>query len=982
MSRIDPTTLPLDFSHTNTQTVQPTAPFSSFKHKNSSSSSNVSASSLSATPRPRIDEFSQHTPMMAQYLRIKSNFPDTLVFYRMGDFFEMFYADAQRAAQLLDITLTTRGQSAGAPIPMAGVPVHAVDTYLARLIKQGYSVAICDQVGESDQKGPMERKIVKVVTPGTLTDTELLNDKTESILLSVSQGLRASHERCGLAWLAVTQGQIHLAECAIDDLPMWLDRIGAAEILLPRETAPVLAERINQYVQTRGASARLVQTRRSDWEFDTAMGRRKLLEHLGVTSLVGWNAEDLQIAQAASSALIIYVEHTQGCVITHIQNLVVERPDQNLSLPAGTRRNLELVQTLRGEDSPTLFSLLDTALTGMGSRMLKSWLLTPERERTVAKQRLTAINTLRGEQLAQNVRAALKGTCDVERITARIALSQVKPRELVALRRTLENREIRALLLQCLNDVEKPLGTEIEHDQYEKSTTGGQSEAEIDVQTQTQSELESSLQTSTQSLLKSIAEDLAPPEAALKQLKAALREDPAALIRDGGVIAAGYDAQLDELHAIGENGDDFLLRLETLERSRTGITNLRVQFNKVHGYFIEVTQSNLNRVPSHYQRRQTLKNAERFITPELKEFEEKALSAQERGLARERQLYEELINDLQPYIQKLARLGRAIATLDALAALAERSLTLNWNAPQFTRESCIEIVGGRHPVVQTRLQEIGAGDFIPNNTTLGTNVRMQIITGPNMGGKSTYMRQVALIVLLASIGSYVPAKSCRIGPIDAIHTRIGAADDLANAQSTFMVEMTEAAHILHNATRQSLVLLDEVGRGTSTYDGLALATGIASHLHDKIQAFTLFATHYFELTQFPANHQAAINVHVSAAESGHNIVFLHELQAGPASRSYGIQVARLAGVPAPVIAYARRTLAELEQSGRKSQDNSDNLVTDSQTDSTLSTLSAPSAPNILNEPNPALVALTQINPDALTPRQALDELYRLKTLLI
>ena len=868
-----------------------------------------------------------HTPMMAQYLRLKSGFPDTLLFYRMGDFYELFYADAERAVQLLDITLTTRGQSAGAPIPMAGVPAHAVETYLARLIKLGESVAICEQVGEAEgsaQKGPMERKVVRVVTPGTLTDTELLNEKSESMLLAIAPASgRAAQGRCGLAWLAVTQGELHLAECALAELPAWLDRVGAAEILIPAEVPSALTQCITQYADARGASARSAVTHRPGWQFDAALGRRKLLEQLHAATLAGWNADDLPLAHAAGAALLAYAEHTQGQALTHVQGLAVERPDEYLNLPASTRRNLELTQTLRGEEAPTLFSLLDTAQTGMGSRLLKSWLLAPPRERAVAQERLAAIAALRTENLADRVRAALKGTSDVERITARIALSQVRPRELVALRHALQNQALRALV-----------------------------------------------QDRAEPLLARIAADLVPPQEALAQLAAALREDPAALIRDGGVIATGYDAELDELRAIGEHGDAFLIDLETRERERTGIANLRVQFNRVHGYYIEVTQANLDRIPADYRRRQTLKNAERFITPELKAFEDKALSAQERALAREKWLYDQLLAALQPHVPRLARLARAIAALDALATLAERSLTLGWCAPQFVREPCIEIRAGRHPVVEARLAETGGGAFIPNDTLLGPKARMQIITGPNMGGKSTYMRQVALIVLLAGMGSYVPAQSCRLGPVDAIHTRIGAADDLANAQSTFMLEMTEAAQILHGATAQSLVLMDEIGRGTSTFDGLALASGIAAHLHDKVQAFTLFATHYFELTEFPAAHHAALNVHVSAAESGQDIVFLHELQPGPASRSYGIQVARLAGVPAPVIAHARHALTQLEQGAHQSRAQADLFAAPPEV-----------IPGIAPEPGPVETALTQIDPDALTPREALEALYRLKAML-
>ena len=886
-----------------------------------------------------------HTPMMQQYLRLKADFPDTLLFYRMGDFYEMFYADAERAAGLLDITLTTRGQSAGQPIPMAGVPFHSVDGYLARLIKLGESVAICEQVGDvATSKGPVERKVVRVVTPGTLTDSELLSDKSESLLLAVYPGAR---QRIGLAWLAVTQGQVHLAECAADELPSWLERIGASEVLVPVEAGDAFARRVGA---VRGAGRASTLTHRPGFQFDAALGRRKLLEQLQTASLAAWNAEDAPLAHAAAAALLAYAEHTQGRALPHVRGLQVERAGELIELPVATRRNLELTQTLRGEDAPTLFSLLDTCLTGMGSRLLKTWLLAPRRDRAQATGRLGAIAALREGGLATRVRAQLKGTSDVERITARLALAQVRPRELVALRQTLQKQELPALIQQA-------------PDAY----------------------------------LTQICTELAPPVDAAALLQAALLEEPAAMVRDGGVIAPGLDAELDELRAIAENCDAFLVELEARERTRTGIANLRVQFNRVHGFYIEVTQGQAAKVPDDYRRRQTLKNAERFITPELKAFEDKALSAQERALAREKWLYEQLLAQLQPHVPALTRFGRALASLDTLAALAERSLTLEWHAPEFVREPCIDIRGGRHPVVEARLQETTGAPFIPNDTALGPKARMQIITGPNMGGKSTYMRQVALIALLASVGSYVPAASCRLGPLDAIHTRIGAADDLANAQSTFMLEMTEAAQILNSLTHPeaparsklpdaptaraeasygsaggySLVLMDEIGRGTSTFDGLALASGIAAYLHDRTQAFTLFATHYFELTEFPATHHAAFNVHVSATDTaergGNDIVFLHELQPGPASRSYGIQVAKLAGVPAPVVNHARHALARLEAGAQEAQRQVD-LFT------------PPPVEDTAREPSAVESALAGIDPDALTPRDALDTLYRLKKL--
>ncbi len=850
----------------------------------------------------------KHTPMMAQYLGLKADYPDTLLLYRMGDFYELFYADAEKAARLLDITLTRRGQSAGEPVVMAGVPFHSLEGYLAKLIKLGESVAICEQVGDvATSKGPVERKVVRVVTPGTLTDTELLSDKTESILLAVHQGARNT---CGLAWFSVTQGEIHLAHCANDELQGWIARVAPSELLYNVDVTTSFEQSLK--------TQRCAISARPAWQFDSALGVRRLLAQLQVASLASWNAENLAEAHAAASALLGYAEHTQGRALTHVHSLQVVRSGELIELPQTTRRNLELTQTLRGEDSPTLFSLLDTCTTGMGSRALKSWLFSPRRDRSQAQARLDAITTLR-DGLQHTLRAGLKGCSDVERITARIALRQVRPRELVALRFTLQKT-----VQLAPGDRGLP------------------------------------------ALLAHIVEDISVPPACEALLGRYILDEPAALVRDGGVINHGCDADLDELRAIQTNCDDFLLDLEGREKARTGITNLRVQFNKVHGFYIEVTQGQLDKVPDDYRRRQTLKNAERYITPELKTFEDKALSAQERALAREKWLYEQLLDELQGFVPALSRLARALASLDALCALAERSLTLHWAAPVFVKEPCIDIVQGRHPVVEARLAETSGGSFIANDASLAGKQRMQIITGPNMGGKSTYMRQVAIIVLLASVGSYVPASSCRLGPIDAILTRIGAADDVANAQSTFMLEMLEAAQILHAATPHSLVLMDEIGRGTSTFDGLALAGGIATHLHNKTQAFTLFATHYFELTEFPARHHAAVNVHVSAVESGADIVFLHHIEPGPASKSYGIAVAKLAGVPAAVVSHARHTLSALE----------------TQQDATRAQVDLFAAPPEQPVPEPSAVekALGIIDPDALSPREALDALYQLKKL--
>jgi DNA mismatch repair protein MutS len=859
--------------------------------------------------------------MMAQYLRIKAAHPDTLVLYRMGDFYELFYDDARKAHRLLDITLTTRGQSAGAPVVMAGVPVHALDSYLAKLIRLGESVAIAEQVGDvATAKGPVERKVVRVVTPGTVTDHALLAERADTLLLAAA--LRRG--TWGLAWLGLASGALGLTECREDELAGWLARLAPAELLHDGAALP------SAFAATSAA-----RTVRPDWQFDAELGRRGLCAQLRVSSLAGFNAQDLDTAHAAAAALLAYARHTTGAEgdapMAHVQTLQVARAQALIDLPPATLRNLELVRTLRGEDAPTLLSLLDSCRTGMGSRTLRRWLTQPSRDRAGAVARLDAIDALRAHGSA-GLRAALGGVSDVERIAARVALRSVRPRELAGLRDTL-------VALPGLRATLPPPAA--------GALTQGAD------------------------LLADAASALTP-DPAIADTLSALADPPAALLRDGGVVAPGVDAELDELRSIAEHGDAFLLALEQRERERTGIANLRVTFNKVHGYYIEVTSSGLDKVPADYQRRQTMKNAERFVTPELKAFEDKALSAQERALAREKWLFEHLLDALQPHLGALGALARALASLDVLAALAERSATLGWTRPSFVAYPCIEIDDGRHPVVEARLAETGGGAFIPNHCRLDAKTRLLVVTGPNMGGKSTYMRQVALIVLLASIGSHVPASACRLGPIDAIHTRIGAADDLANAQSTFMVEMTEAAAILHAATEHSLVLMDEIGRGTSTFDGLALAGAIASHLHEKNRAFTLFATHYFELTRFPERHAGALNVHVGAAEShgrgGDEIVFLHQIEPGPASRSYGVQVARLAGMPAAVVRQARAALEALESQSRAGQAQVDLFA------------APPPAPAPVADA-PLLRALRGVDPDTLSPREALEALYRLRSLL-
>ena len=853
-------------------------------------------------PSPARVDLTAHTPMMQQYLRIKSEYPDTLVFYRMGDFYEVFFDDARKAHRLLDITLTSRGASAGEPVVMAGVPVHALEAYLARLIRLGEAVAIAEQVGDvATAKGPVERKVVRVVTPGTLTDPSLMSDRADTVLAAIHR----QRHTWGLAWLNLSAGQMGLTECSEAELGNWLARLDAAELLFDGGELPLVVQQ-----------ARTARTPRPAWQFDSTLGERKLREQLRLATLAGLNAQDLKVAHSAAAALLSYAEHTQSQTLSHVRSLTVERANDLLELPAVTQRNLELVRTLRGDDAPTLLALLDTCKSGMGSRLLRQWLLRPPRERSTPLARLAAIARFI-EHGFEPLRQTLRLVSDVERSTARIALRQVRPRELAGLRTTLE-------LLPALRDA-VPWGAEL---------------------------LDAMRQAMT-------------PDTQIADVLSAIAAEPGVLLRDGGVIAPGVDAELDELRGMHQNCDAYLLELEASERTRTGIANLRVQFNKVHGFYIEVTSSGLARVPTDYQRRQTLKNAERFITPELKAFEDKALSAQERALAREKLLYEQMLDALQPHLLTLTALARALASLDALAALAERAVTLQWCQPQFVPYPCIEIEAGRHPVVQARLRETGAPEFIANHCRLDARTRMLIITGPNMGGKSTFMRQVALIVLLAAMGSYVPADACRLGPIDAIHTRIGAADDLANAQSTFMLEMTEAAAIIHGATENSLVLMDEIGRGTSTFDGLALAGAIATQLHDRNRAFTLFATHYFELTDFPGKHERATNLHVGAVESGHDIVFLHQLEPGPASRSYGVQVARLAGMPPALIRQARATLEALEQQASAGAAQVD-LFAAAPTQSTPLQVSAVEA------------LLADIDPDALTPREALDALYRLK----
>lgn len=862
--------------------------------------------------------------MMQQYLRIKSGHPNTLVFYRMGDFYELFFDDAHKVSRLLGITLTTRGQSAGQPISMAGVPFHSAESYLARLVKMGESVVICEQVGEVSGKGPVERQVTRIVTPGTLTESELQDERVNHALVALHWDER---DTLGVAWLSMTEGVLYVAQSTHDTLPQWLSRISASELVVSAGLTDLQTRNLQESLQALGLSVSL--TPRPSWAFDARLGATKLCQHFQVQHLEAWNAHELHAAHAAAHALLDFAEQTQGRALSHVRELQVARMNDSLELPASTQRNLELFSTLRGENSPTLFSVLDRSQTSMGSRCLRRWIQQPPRNRQVALQRLDEISRwLSHPNLLDDLRRLLKGCNDAERVTARLALKLARPRELVGLRQTLERaQEWQKVLSSCLQ-----LTSEI----------------------------------SNASMLAHWMQELQVPETSLRLLQQAIALEPAIHVREGGVIASGYDAELDELRSIHQNCDGFLLDMEARERERTGIATLKVQFNKVHGFFIEVSQAQSTRVPDDYRRKQTLKNAERYITPELKAFEDKALSAQERSLAREKWLFDDVLARLSADLPHLQRFARAVAEMDALTTLAERAHTLNWHRPQFTPEPCVVIKAGRHPVVEDRLSALSQGSFMPNDTLLNVKQSLHIITGPNMGGKSTYMKQVAIIALLASVGSYVPAAECRIGPIDAILTRIGASDDLANAQSTFMVEMTEAALILRRASSESLVLMDEIGRGTSTEDGLALASAIATHLHDKNRSMTLFATHYFELTDMPLRCKQSVNMHFSAIESGkHGITFLHQLEAGPANRSFGVQVARLAGVPQSVIHHARHNLESM-QTLRQSQSSQTDLFV--QPEPTVAQVT-------VSEVEQQLLAL---NPDDLSPRDALDLLYQLK----
>ena len=852
---------------------------------------------------------SAHTPMMQQYLRAKAEHPDKLVFYRMGDFYELFYADAEHASRLLDITLTTRGQSAGAPIPMAGVPYHALEPHLAKLMKSGESVVIVEQFGDpATSKGPVERRVARIVTPGTLTDANLLDAKRDCLLAAFLPRAK----RAGIAWLNLASGAFTLTEVPMSEAAGVLERISPAELLIPDETPPPAL---------RGGMppARSLPA----WKFDAAAAARALAKQLCTFDLAAYGVDETPLAIGAAGALLDYASTTQMSALAHIRALSVETASEFVSLDPASRRNLEITTTLSGDTSPTLFSLLDGCATSAGSRLLRVWLTQPLRSQARAAARHDATDALRANGLAARALVAgLKKTIDVERIVGRIALRNARPRDLAGLRDTLARLpELRATAAT----IDAPL--------LHAATTALDVDAQWGV-----------------------------------LLTRAIAPEPAALVREGGVIAAGFDAELDELRAIDANCGEFLVALEARERERTGIANLKVEYNRVHGFYIEVTNSHVEKIPDDYRRRQTLKNAERYITPELKSFEDKALSAQERALAREKWLFERLLDDLAPAIPRLQTAASALTTLDVLANLAERADALRLTRPSFVSEPGIAIRGGRHPVVEQQVDS-----FVPNDVTLAQDRRLQIVTGPNMGGKSTYMRQTAVVALLAYCGIGVPADSAVLGPLDAIYTRIGASDDLAGGRSTFMVEMTEAAYILNRATPESLVLIDEIGRGTSTFDGLALAWAIAHRLAERNRCLSLFATHYFELTALAAELEGCANVHFDAAEHKDGIVFLHAVAEGPANRSYGLQVAKLAGVPAETVRNAKAYLARLDQFSARNATQDDLFGMAASPGTHIAPPIDPRATDVLEK-------LIAIDPDALSPREALEALYALKKL--
>ncbi|WP_100753322.1 DNA mismatch repair protein MutS [Vibrio salilacus] len=849
----------------------------------------------------------KHTPMMLQYLKLKAENPDILLFYRMGDFYELFYDDAKRASQLLDISLTKRGASAGEPIPMAGVPFHAVEGYLAKLVQLGESVAICEQIGDpATSKGPVERKVVRIVTPGTVTDEALLSERLDNLIAAIYH-----HDgQFGYATLDITSGRFQLMEPQSEEaMAAELQRTSPRELLFPEDFEPVEL-----------MSARNGNRRRPVWEFELDTAKQQLNQQFGTRDLVGFGVEQATLGLCAAGCLIQYVKDTQRTALPHIRSLTFDRQDHSVILDAATRRNLEITHNLSGGIDNTLSEVLDHTATAMGSRMLKRWLHQPMRDIDTLNQRLDAIGDLKDLTLFSELYPVLKQVGDIERILARLALRSARPRDMARLRFAMQQ-------LPELNEI---------------------------------------MSSVNHPYLSQLAQLTAPMDEVCHLLERAVKENPPVVIRDGGVIASGYNEELDEWRKLADGATEYLDKMEQEERERHGIDTLKVGYNNVHGFFIQVSRGQSHLVPPHYVRRQTLKNAERYIIPELKEHEDKVLSSKSKALALEKQLWEALFDLLLPHLEQMQNLASALSQIDVLQNLAERADSLDYCRPTLSKKVGIHIQNGRHPVVEQVMDE----PFIANPIELNPQRKMLIITGPNMGGKSTYMRQTALIALMAHIGSYVPAESATIGSIDRIFTRIGASDDLASGRSTFMVEMTETANILHNATANSLVLMDEIGRGTSTYDGLSLAWASAEWLAKQIGSMTLFATHYFELTELPNLLPDLANVHLDAVEHGDSIAFMHAVQEGAASKSYGLAVASLAGVPKSVIKNARAKLTQLEQIGQ---------VTDGAP--TNRNVDIANQLSLIPEPSEIEQALANIVPDDLTPRQALEELYRLKKLL-
>lgn len=866
------------------------------------------------------NDLSPHTPMMQQYFRIKAEHPTELVFYRMGDFYELFFDDAKKAAELLDVTLTARGKSNGDPIPMAGIPFHAADGYLAKLVRAGVSVAICEQIGDpATSKGPVERKVVRIVTPGTVSDEALLDSRRDNLLVAVHQHT----DTYGIASLDMASGRFLVLEVSgLDAVLGELQRLAPAELLISDHLSlPELTEN------------RKGLRRRGPWEFELETAQRLLIQQFGTQDLAGFGCDHLKVAIAAAGCLLSYARETQRTALPHVRCLAHENRDEAVIMDAATRRNLELDTNLNGGDEHTLFSVLNRAATSMGSRLLRRWLNRPLRELTILSARQEAIAELQQNYAFELIHGVLKRVGDMERILGRLALRSSRPRDL-------------SRLLMSLA---------------------------------TYPEFQSELAQTQSAHLQKLAHQISTFPELVTLLSKAIVENPPVVVREGGVIAPGFDSELDDLRNISTNAGQYLVDLETRERERTGISTLKVGYNRVHGYFIELTSAQSEKAPADYIRRQTLKNAERYITPELKEFEDKALSAKSRALAREKALYEELLDVLNEQLIPLQDSAAAVAELDVITTLAERADALGFCRPQLVQQSGINIKGGRHPVVE----QVTTAPFVPNDLSFTPERHMLIITGPNMGGKSTYMRQTALIVLLAHIGSFVPAQHAQIGIVDRIFTRIGSSDDLAGGRSTFMVEMTETANILHNATARSLVLMDEIGRGTSTFDGLALAWACAKHLAENLKAYTLFATHYFEITTLPESISGIANVHLNATEHNDNIVFLHKVQEGPASKSYGLQVAKLAGIPAAVLLQAQDQLNLLEQGQHVHQTAAANIspAPAQQSITSEQTLSPIQTGLFDAMPSPVVEALKKINPDNLSPRDALEQIYRLKEIL-